>query len=42
LNLLGLGGLIAKAIDEGFQLLDTLALVAIRGFELGFSLGLLA
>ncbi len=34
LHLFGLGGLVAEAIDEGFQLLDALALVAIRGFQL--------
>ncbi len=34
LHLLGLGGLIAEAVDEGFQLLDALALVAIGGFQL--------
>ena len=34
LHLLGLGGLVAKAVDEDFQLLDALALVAIGGFEL--------
>ena len=34
LHLLGLGGLIAEAIDEGFQLLDALALVAVGGFQL--------
>ena len=34
LHLLGLGGLIAEAVDEDFQLLDALALVAIGGFEL--------
>ena len=34
LHLLGLGGLIAEAVDEGFQLLDALALVAVGGFQL--------
>ena len=34
LHLLGLGGLVAEAVDEDFQLLDALALVAIGGFEL--------
>ena len=34
LHLLGLGGLVAEAVDEGFQLLDALALVAVGGFEL--------
>ena len=41
LDLLCLGGLIAEAIDEGFQMLDVLALVAICGFELGAALLLL-
>ena len=34
LHLLGLGRLIAEAIDEYFQLFDALALIAIGGFEL--------
>ena len=34
LHLFRLGGLVAKAIDEGFELLDALALIAIRGFQL--------
>ena len=34
LHLLGLGRLVAEAVDEDFQLLDALALVAIGGFEL--------
>ena len=41
LHLLGLGGLLAEAVDEGFQLLDALALVAVGGFELRLPLGLL-
>ena len=40
LHLLGLGRLVAKAVDEDFQLLDALALVAIGGFELLQPLGL--
>ena len=42
LHLLGLGRLSAEAVDEGFQLLDALALIAIRGFKLRSPLGLLA
>src|SRR3954471_9959683 len=38
LHLLSLGGLIAKAIDEGFELLDLCALVAVCRFELRFAL----
>ena len=34
LHLLGFGGLVAEAVDEGFQLLDAVALVAIGGFQL--------
>ena len=34
LHLLGFGGLIAEAIDEDFQLLNPISLIAIRGFEL--------
>ena len=38
LHLLRLGGLVAEAVDEGFQLLDAFALVAVGGFELGAAL----
>ncbi len=41
LHLLGLSGLVAEAVDEGFELLDALALVAIGGFDLGAALGFL-
>ena len=41
LHLLGLGGLVAEAVDEDFQLLDAIALVAIGGFELLQALRLL-
>ncbi len=34
MHLLGFGRLVAEAIDEGLEVLDTLALVAIRGHEL--------
>ena len=34
LHLLGFGRLVAEAVDEDFQLLDALALVAVGGFEL--------
>ena len=34
LHLLGLGRLVAEAVDEHFQLLDALALVAVGGFQL--------
>ena len=40
LHLLGLGRLVAEAVDEDFQLLDAIALVAIGGFELLQALGL--
>ena len=40
LYLLGFGRLIAEAVDEDFQLLDTLTLVAIRRFKLLEALGL--
>jgi len=33
LHLLRLRGLVAKAIDKGFQMLDVLALIAIGGFN---------
>ena len=42
LNLFGFGGLGAEAIDEGFELLDFVVLVFVRGLELGEALGLLA
>src|SRR5262245_37909101 len=42
LNLLCFRRLIAETVYESFQLLNPLALVAIRGFQLGFSFGLLA
>ena len=35
LHLLGLGGLVAEAVDEGFELLDAVALVPVGGFKLG-------
>ena len=41
LHLLGLGGLVAEAVDEGFELLDALALVAVGGLDLGAALGFL-
>jgi hypothetical protein len=41
LHLLGLGGLVAEAVDEGFELLDALALVAVSGLDLGAALGFL-
>ena len=41
LHLLGLGRLVAEAVDEGFELLDPLLLIAIRRFELRAALGLL-
>ena len=34
LHLLGLGGLVAEAVDEGFQLLDLVLLVAVGRFQL--------
>ena len=34
LHLLGLGRLVAKAVDEDFELLDAVALIAVGGFEL--------
>ena len=40
LHLLGFGGLVAKAVDEDFQLLDALTLVAIGRFKLLEALGL--
>ena len=41
LDLLGLRGLGAEAVDEGFQLLDAVPLILVGGFELGPALGLL-
>ncbi len=41
LHLLGLGGLVAEAVDEGFELLDALALVFVRVHQLGAALFLL-
>ena len=41
LHLLGLGGLRAKAGDEGFKMLDLLLLITIVRFELRASFGLL-
>ena len=41
LHLLGLGGLIAEAVDEDFELLDAVALVAVRGCQLLVALRLL-
>ena len=34
LDLLGLGGLVAEAVDEGFERLDAVALVLVRGHQL--------
>ena len=42
LDLLGFGRLVAEAVDEGFQLLNALALVAVGGFELRAALLFLA
>jgi len=41
LHLLGLGGLVAEAVDEYFQLLDAVALVAVSGLQLLVALRLL-
>src|SRR5579864_5380025 len=41
LHLLGLGGLVAEAVDEDFQLLDAVTLVAVGGLELLVALRLL-
>ena len=41
LHLLGLGGLVAEAGDEGFQLRDAVLLVGVSRFELREALGLL-
>src|ERR1700688_511735 len=38
LHLPGLGGLVAEAVNEGLQLLDALALIAVGGFKLRASL----
>ncbi len=40
LHLLGLGCLVAKPVDEDLELLDSLALVLVRGFELLATLSL--
>ena len=41
LHLLGFCGLIAEAVDENFQLLDAIALVAVSGLHLFVALGFL-
>ena len=41
LHLLGLGGLVAEAVDEDFELLDAVALVAVGGLQLLVALRLL-
>src|SRR6476469_8034175 len=41
LHLLGLGGLIAEAIDKGLKLVDLFFLVAVSGLKLRAALGLL-
>ena len=41
LHLLGLGRLVAKAVDEYFQLLDAVALVPVGGLQLFVALRLL-
>ena len=41
LHLLGLGRLVAEAVDKYFQLLDAFALISIRRFQLLSPLGLL-
>jgi hypothetical protein len=41
LHLLGLGGLVAEAVDEGFELLDAVLLVGVGGLQLRAPLGLL-
>ena len=41
LHLLGLGGLVAEAVDEGFEMVDAILLVAVSGFELGAAVGFL-
>ena len=41
LHLLGLGGLVAEAVDEGFELLDAVLLVLVGGDQLGAALVLL-
>ena len=38
LHLLSLRGLVTETVDEGFQIFDALALVLIRGFQLGAAL----
>jgi hypothetical protein len=38
LDLLGLGGLVAEAVDKGFEGLDAVALVLVRGHQLGAAL----
>ena len=35
LHLLGLGGLVAEAVDECFEVVDAVLLVLVSGFELG-------
>ena len=41
LHLLGLGGLVAEAVDERFEVMDAVLLVAVGGLQLGAALGLL-
>ena len=41
LHLLGLGGLVAEAIDEDFEVMNPLLLVPVGGLQLGAALGLL-
>ena len=41
LHLPGLGGLVAEAVDEGLQLFDAFALIAVGGFKLRAALVLL-
>ena len=41
LHLLGFGGLVAKAVDKGFELADAILLVGVGGLKLGAALGLL-
>ena len=41
MHLLGLGGLVAEAIDEGLKLVDFFLLIAVSSFKLGAALGFL-
>ena len=38
LDLFGLGGLVAEAVDEGFEGVDAIALILVRAHELGAAL----